>query len=670
MLTMRILLIIFFSFIFSIFHFQSSAQSNLKDTSKINDILDLVTGLDKDSTTLFMDKISSAYELTQDIQSDSLKILYLTKLAFRYQQWNMFSISNNLLSESLLVNKSDTLNLLNARALSIMGNNYFYLGEINNALQSYLKSLNIYNYHSDTIEQASLKNNIGNIYYTLENIPQALNYYKDAEQIFKKTDHTEGLLSNYLNQGNIYFNRENYDKALEYYKQSNQLSHEIQYANGIATSTLNIGLCYYKQGNTIKARSQVFDALALHDKANNKYGMAQAAINLADINLKLNNLNSAMEYAFLAAKNAELSEANQILIDAYKMLSEIFEKESNYKKSLHYLKKYTDLNDSLIAEDTKQRIQNIETKYEIEKQINKNKLLLNQTEIQALTIERQNFVVILFISLFALIIIVFIFVYNRIKNKNSVTRLLKEKNKQISEQNKQLKSLNSSKNKFLSIIAHDLKNPFHTLMSLSSILNNNYSDLSTDEIKEYIGDLEHISINTYQLLENLLNWSRTQTGRIDYNPERILLASIVSKNYELLKSDFDNKGIDVKIDILDEQYIKADYNMINTVFRNLIHNALKFTYEDGEVRISSKSTDDYIEISISDNGVGIAPEYLKDIFSIENQYKSAGTRGEKSTGLGLAICKEFIEKNNGDISVNSEVGSGTTFHIKIPRSKS
>jgi len=239
-----------------------------------------------------------------------------------------------------------------------------------------------------------------------------------------------------------------------------------------------------------------------------------------------------------------------------------------------------------------------------------------------------------------------------------------EETLQISRE--KLKAANASKDKFFSIIAHDLKNPFNGIIGLSSLLIDDYDSFSVTEQKEFICDIKTTAENTFKLLQNLLDWSQTQTGKIHFEPEQFDLASMAGEITDLVKISAGNKNILLECDIPADIRIYADKNMINTVIRNLLLNSVKFTMGGGRILLSARNAGSYVDISVTDNGIGISREHLDKLFSIDSNVVSYGTDGEQGTGLGLILCKEFVDKNSGAIRVESEVGAGSTFTISIP----
>jgi signal transduction histidine kinase len=267
-------------------------------------------------------------------------------------------------------------------------------------------------------------------------------------------------------------------------------------------------------------------------------------------------------------------------------------------------------------------------------------------------------------------IVVMIYIYLL---KSRTNRLLTHQNQQISQANealrkseKNLMELNATKDKFFSIISHDLKNPFSSLLSISDLMVDSFDDTEREDHKAGFKKINQSVKHLLDLLENLLTWSRSQRGRIKYDPVRFNLSTLVQENINLHKLLAEKKGIMLLASETDEVYAYGDRDMINSVIRNLVTNAVKFTDRDKKVEIQVKPGDNKVEVSIVDEGIGIPAEQVDKLFRIDEKYKSTGTAGEKGTGLGLIICREFVEKNGGEISVESSPGKGSVFSFTVP----
>lgn len=239
---------------------------------------------------------------------------------------------------------------------------------------------------------------------------------------------------------------------------------------------------------------------------------------------------------------------------------------------------------------------------------------------------------------------------------------------EIKLKNEELLKLNFEKDKFFSIIAHDLRSPFNSIIGYSDLLLEQVLNKDIEGIDEYAQIILKSSQSAMDLLMNLMEWSRSQTGRIEFNPEYFEIVAFIKKNTQMYIDIAGQKSITIKYNLPQNLTVFADRNMINTIFRNLITNAIKFTMPGGEVNISAKEKQNEIIFSVSDTGVGIPQNRIDKLFRIDQSYSTADTNNEKGTGLGLILCKEFIEKHNGKIWVESLVGVGTTFNFSLPLS--
>ncbi len=246
--------------------------------------------------------------------------------------------------------------------------------------------------------------------------------------------------------------------------------------------------------------------------------------------------------------------------------------------------------------------------------------------------------------------------------------ILREQNvKIILNDNIELKKLNSTKDKFFSIIAHDLRSPIGSLYQLIQLIVVEQNEISPRDRQNLLNEIYENSKNTFELLENLLQWSRAESGRLTYTPTMINLHEIAGSTIKLFKDNIRNKNQSVALKIDADAAAYADENMVKTVFRNLVSNAIKFTPKDGKITIgASEDKENFIKISITDTGVGIDKDALSQIFDSEFAYSTEGTNMESGTGLGLKLCKEFIQSNKGELSVESEFNKGSTSSFTLP----
>jgi signal transduction histidine kinase len=268
----------------------------------------------------------------------------------------------------------------------------------------------------------------------------------------------------------------------------------------------------------------------------------------------------------------------------------------------------------------------------------------------------------LIITCFAAIILTSYYFYriSQLKNQKAILE------KTVAIKTSELKELNASKDKFFSIIAHDLKSPFNTIIGFSDLLNEEIKSENTLKIKEYARSINVSAVQTFKLLENLLEWAKSQLGKIKFNPEHLQVLKLAEEEFLVLRDMALEKNIILLHNIDPHVEIMADKNMIRTVLRNLISNGIKFTNREGKVEVKASVIGEMVVIAVRDSGIGMSEETMAGLFKIDANVSTPGTENEKGTGLGLFLCKEFVEKHGGKISAESHPGMGSVFIVKLP----
>ena len=246
--------------------------------------------------------------------------------------------------------------------------------------------------------------------------------------------------------------------------------------------------------------------------------------------------------------------------------------------------------------------------------------------------------------------------------------LRKKAEEELKLKNELLKASSAEKDKFFSIVAHDLRGPMNGFLGLTSIMVDDIEELSAFELKEIATTMRTSAINIYRLIENLLEWSKMQRGKISFDPQPMFLKSSLTKSIELMKDTAIRKAIELRISIPNQYVVFADIHMLETIIRNLISNSIKFSFKGGTIEISaSKTENDMMQIVVKDFGIGMGEEMVSKMFNLTENINRKGTEGEPSTGLGLILCKEFVEKQGGKIWAESTEGEGTSFIFTLPQ---
>lgn len=356
----------------------------------------------------------------------------------------------------------------------------------------------------------------------------------------------------------------------------------------------------------------------------------------------------------------------KIIRDSCENLYTCYSALKDYEQALKYKDLYIAISDFIYGEENERRIAELQTRFEIAEKEREIESLKIDNELRDLAIQKQtNFRNFLITGMVLLLIILLLIVY-LYRNKRQSNQQLRLTNNTVHQQNQELQELNATKDKFFSIISHDLKGPLNSLTAFSGLLINHADALSREEIQMLATDLDKSLKNLLSLLENLLEWSRTQTSKRELSTEPLPLREFVQVNVELLQKMADNKQIRIHTNVAVNTTVLAGRNQLNAVLRNLISNAVKFTEPGGRVTISAIEWRNIVEVSIQDTGVGISKEAMDRLFRIEYKHSTTGTANEKGTGLGLMLCKEFIEQYGGQLSVDSKEGIGSTFRFTMP----
>ncbi len=500
-----------------------------------------------------------------------------------------------------------------------------HLREANNYFR---KALAINTSIRDSVSMAVNYNGIGDNYTTLNQPDSAIINFFKAYHLFKKLNQPGYQAIALANIATIYPNYpDSLNKAIDYFNRAWIIFKEMGWNHYEAEIRQGIGTVLCKQGKYREALAAFNESLRLTDQFNRGFS------------LKKTN---------------------------YKGLSELYEKMGDYKTALKYHILFTRFSDSLDQKEKYEQIVTLEKQYETEK--NENEIIRLQAKQELTDIQLQNNNQLKQLGfLTATLLLVFIFfVLIKYIEKIKSNKLLEVKNQKIEQSEQKLRVLNAEKNRFFSIIAHDLKNPFHTVMGYSYLLSNADESFTEVERRRFALDIHHSTNHIFRLLQNLLDWSGSQTGRLKYTPVEIEFSRILENSVSVLHALADKKKIQLHQNFSIGLRIYADPLMIETVLRNLINNAIKFTPENGSVEIRAEQTGNEVIIVVTDTGIGISAEDIQNLFRIDSKVRRKGTNDEDGSGLGLILCREFVEKNNGTIRAESTPGGGSSFSFTIP----
>jgi signal transduction histidine kinase len=498
---------------------------------------------------------------------------------------------------------------------------------------------------------------LGRIYADLKLPQKALGYFQEALEIYIKqasnNGNEEGVAICYEQIGLLKLESGNYQEARNYIDNSLKIYTEIKSDFGISNSHKNLGMIAYATGDFKLAETYLQESLKEKEKINDLLSIPTIFEYLGLCNIGKGNWKEGFKYLQQGLDLAISNNQKKIQLNIYSELFKAYLKINDPVNAIKCQSKQIEIQDSILLGAANIKIEQLQTIYEVDKQNSQIAELERQNEINSLKIKQHTVSQLIMIIgiLIALIFSITIYLfYNKIRNKNH-----------------ELRETNAAKDKFFAIIAHDLRGPAWNLASFLEHLNEMYNELSPEEFKSIILTLHKSAENLSVLLENLLLWAQSQLNKIQINPSKLELTDVLQTTIKGMKQIADDKQIDITLDLRDQIFVLADLNMVQTILRNILSNAIKFTPRGGSILINYG---DYnkknVFFSITDNGVGIEKVALSKIFDLSYTLHTPGTENEKSTGLGLILVKDFIEKNNGTITIESQKGKGTTVRCTLP----
>ncbi|WP_308788849.1 tetratricopeptide repeat-containing sensor histidine kinase [Prolixibacter bellariivorans] len=481
----------------------------------------------------------------------------------------------------------------------------------------------------------------------------------------KKNGFKGKLATSLVNMGVISSNRHKLVEAKQYYTRALNVYKELDNQRGIANCLLNIGVILQKQGDMPLAFEHALQAMSLYKEMNDHNRISQCVNNIGVILDKLGSYDKAISYYTAALKIIGDMGVNNEVARIYNNLSKAYAGLENYKEALYYHEKYKSYSDSVLSLAKSQQIAELQTKYETQK---KEQLI----ELQQAKLERQKLLgnTLLGLTISILLVaglIIYAYVQKRLDNEKITQQNVEiaRQNEMLGMQKNILEELNQTKDKLFSVIGHDLRGPIANMRSIfDMVLEDEFTDRK--ELFDVMKVLRDKTCDTHNLLENLLYWSRSQQGRITPNQGVVDLTELVEESLDLIKADAKVKGIDLEINMGEAVLSYCDADMINLVLRNLLSNAIKFTPSGGRILLKIEQSDKHIKVSVRDTGIGVPKENLPKLFDKSTYFTTYGTNKEKGSGLGLNLCREFVEANNGSIAVDSQLGKGSEFYFTLP----
>jgi signal transduction histidine kinase len=524
-----------------------------------------------------------------------------------------------------------------------LGNYFWRVGKLNEAASQFNQMRMLGESSTDTANIAKSYNGLGTVYYLMEDYSKALEYYRRGLSFSGADSLLKVKIFN--NLANIFILQNTMDSVFLYYYKSVTYYQAHQNFGLLASVYTNIALAYKQLRNSLEVRKNINLALEAAIKADDPYRITSVYRTMGILSLE-KHPDMAVKFFEKALGIARRSKSYDQILLSLESLSDLADSSKKYKKEIVYLREIRNLVDSLDREQEKARLKEMEAVYlNTRRDIAK----LEETRLSELKIikddnRQKNFTIILLVA-FTAVLILFLMGFYNYRLKMKITR---------------------TKERFFAMIAHDIRNPFSGILGLSGLLN--------DEADKY-GDPVHIkrtrsldhSLNyVYDLLENLLQWSQTETGKIAFNPSIQVLSPFVNEVVCLNTAVAKQKGIKIENQIQTGLTARFDSNMLQTIIRNLLSNSIKFSSENSSIFLSAEVNGTEVVVKVRDEGAGMTQEQIDNIFLTDRGISTTGTRNETGTGLGLLLCKDFIRRHGGKIWTQSQPGFGTTMCFTLP----
>ncbi|OQP56912.1 hypothetical protein A3860_10055 [Niastella vici] len=602
-------------------------------------------------------RIMLQMQANKNFAKDTAYIDILDSLAFAYYRINadsVFLYSNKALAyaEQMGYGKGASA------SLRLKGNAYLLIGDYASMLSCYQQALTIAEKINDPISIAKASINMATRYYNdMGKYDEEMVLLKKAGDIFEKMRDSLNWHKALISYGGVWENKKQYEKALQYYQRALAVATAMKDNYSVVVSNDNIGIVLFREGLYKEALSRFLRTKEFFSHTDDKMRQMRNAIALAQTYFKLKDHRNALQYAQLGLRQATEIRGENYIKEADLLLADIYEAKGDASSALKYFRAYKEASDSVLNETMLKKTGQLEAKYEYEKK--ESRLKEEQKKKDAL---HQLLLYIAVLMILFLSVLAFLLCRSRAA-KQKHNQLLAAMNEEIEQQAVLVMLNNKQKDKLFSIIAHDLKMPLHSLRNMLALLNAN--ELPEEVIKEVMEELGQDVNYSAELVSNMLSWAGSQLdGRI-VSPVELPVHQLVSDTMGLFIKQAADKKISMKNDIHPALLVWADKNMVQVMIRNLVGNAIKFCNAGDTITINSKTAGAVVEICVADTGIGIPADVLRKLGRKES-VTTYGTANERGTGLGMLLCHEFAEANNGRFSIESEQGKGSRFYFTLP----
>ncbi|WKN30376.1 ATP-binding protein [Porifericola rhodea] len=608
---------------------------------------------------------SYASEDLKKMPEDSNKVIFLHQIANRliYTQPDLsiaYSKQADSLAQALGFTKGQAL------ALNSMGNANWCKGNLKEGLSLYLESKEIAEQIGDQNLVARNIGSMGLIYRSAADYEAALAAYRAALPMFFSLKNMERIAVTYNNMGKCYMEKGELDSAIHFYELSQPLA-KVHRPNMVPGLTFNYADALFRKKDLPAAETLLEKSLQSARKFDDTRTIIRGKQLLSEIMLMKNEIDKAEVLAHQAVQAAEPTDVKELIYKSYATLANVYNAKKDFQNAYRYLNLYNQYKDSIQSEGTQEKLDFLV----FEQQRREIEMLTKEKEMEQHIREKQRYLIYALLGLVVLIAVLAFVLYRSSRSMSFANNLLKRKNDEVKQQKEEitaqadkLQRLNHLKDKLFSIISHDLRSPLNTLFGSLSLIQNGL--IKKEEFDYMLSEILKNVNYTTSLLDNLLHWAKTQLEGSDINKEKVNLKRLASIKVELLQNQAQHKNVQLVNKINENTYVYADEVMIQIVIQNLLSNAIKFCKPNDEIYLEVTPQGDQVIFSVKDTGLGMKEETLNKLFKESSFNSTTGTANEKGTGLGLLLCKDFVEKNGGTIWAESAEGQGSTFYFSLP----
>jgi signal transduction histidine kinase len=645
---------------------QTILQNNLPDSTRARVLVALSEEYKYQDVNKSRALSEEAISLAENVNLPSLKCLAYKSMGAVYRVSGDYSsalrLDNMALESSLLANDSSMI----ARAYNNVAHDYHDLGEYDESYYYFTQGYKFAKAAKDSFTMAVTIHNVGRVFKELGQYNRALDHLQISQKMSRQIHDAEGEPYSLDEIGDVLLRQGSYDSALSTLYKSLKESRKLNLTGLLPKSMSSIAKTYMQKGDFDAALKYYDTTYTLYSKNKDNYGIAEVELGRGVVYQKQQRYDEALQFVTKSLNLAQKLNARILEIQCFSQLSSLWEMKGDYRKSLEYFKRFKQLEDTLFSQDMQAKLLRDQIRFETESKDSQIAALSQQQSTTEDALKRQEFVRNVLVVIVVLSAILLVSVYRSGQRRRQINMLLLRHQQETEKRSEELERLNQVKDKFFSIISHDLRSPINALSGLLDLLDK--GAVGPDELPKHIRELKTRFNHTRALLNNLLDWTLLQMDKLNLQKGKIDLKKLVDENIQLL-GETPGKEIKLINEVAPNSIGLADSNTINLVIRNLITNAIKFTNDKGEVRISAIPRENEWVVSVKDNGVGMPTEVLRILFDKTSPYTTRGTANEKGTGLGLILCKEFVEKNGGRIWVESAEDYGSTFYFTLPKAE-